>query len=382
MYDFSNSAFAMIIVAVSSPVLGAIADYSHSKKKFLQVYCYSACGCTGLLYFIGEGDYWLGAVFFIIANIGFSGGNVFYNAFLSEIADIRDMGKVSGIGWAVGYIGGGACLLLNLIMLNYPQLIGFPKGFFTVHHCFVSVALWWALFSIPTFILVKDKKQRWNGNGVVFYIKRGYTRVKNTLKTIKKFKELVKFLLAFLIYNDGIQTVIIMASIFGDQVLKMTSVELIIYFLIIQGAAFIGSIIFGFIVDKINNKKAILISLVIWSIVVIWAFFIGATFDAKQEFWILGILAGLVLGGSQSASRSLQGTFTPPENSAEFFGFYAIADKFASIFGPLVYGIITALTGSIRTGILSIIVFFIAGMILLYFVDEEKGTQQARYVIE
>ena len=379
-YNFTVST-AMIIVAVSSPILGAIADYSNSKKRFLQVYCYTACIFTGLLYFVKEGDYWLGAFFFIIANIGFSGGNVFYNAFLPEISDLKDMGKVSGLGWALGYIGGGGCLLLNLIMLNHPQLIGFEKGFFTIHHCFLSVGIWWIIFSIPTFLLLKENRILNENKGLQFYIKTGYKRVKKTLKEIKKFKELVKFLVAFLIYNDGIQTVIIMASIFGDQVLKMTSTELIIYFLVIQGTAFFGSIIFGYIVDIINNKKTILITLFIWCIIVIWAFFIGVFIDAKTEYWILGILAGLVLGGSQSASRSLQGSFTPAKNSAEFFGFYAIANKFASIFGPLVFGIITLLTGNLKTGILALIVFFITGMILLHFVDEKKGIMQARYKI-
>jgi len=375
-------ALAMIFVAVSSPVLGAIADYSRSKKKFLKLYCYTACVFTGLLYFIKEGDYWLGALFFIIANIGFSGGNVFYNAFLSEISDKKDMGKVSGLGWALGYIGGGACLLLNLIMLNYPQILGFPEGFFTVHHCFVSVSIWWILFSIPTFLFVKETQRYDEKKNFKFYAYKGYHRVKSTFRKIKEFKELIKFLFAFLLYNDGIQTVIIMASIFGAQILKMTSSELIVYFLVIQGTAFIGSIIFGFIVDIINNKKTILITLFIWCLIVVWAYFIGLFFDAKIEFWIIGILAGLVLGGSQSASRSLQGTFTPVENSAEFFGFYAIANKFASIFGPLVFGIITLITGNLKNGILSLILFFIAGIILLYFVDEEKGIKEAQYMID
>jgi UMF1 family MFS transporter len=189
---------------------------------------------------------------------------------------------------------------------------------------------------------------------------------------------LTKFLVAYLIYNDGIETVIVMASIFGAEVLGMETGEIILFFLMIQGIAFFGSLIFGFLADAIGNKKAVMISLGIWSLIVIWAFRLGILWDPKTEYWILGVLAGIVMGGSQAASRSLQGIFTPDANSAEFFGFFAVSGKFASVFGPLIYGILIAITGSVQSGILSVLLFFIVGMAILWTVNEKKGMEEKR----
>ena len=182
--------------------------------------------------------------------------------------------------------------------------------------------------------------------------------------------------MAFLIYNDGIETVIVMASIFGAEVLGMETGEIILFFLMIQGIAFFGSLLFGFLADAIGNKKTVMISLGIWSLIVIWAFKLGIFWDPKTEYWILGALAGMVMGGSQAASRSLQGTFTPDANSAEFFGFFAVSGKFASVFGPLIYGILIAMTGSVQSGILSVLFFFVVGMAILWTVDEKKGKEE------
>ncbi len=380
LYSFILS-ISMFIVAVSGPLLGAIADFSASKKKFLFIYCYSGCLFTALLYFVREGDYILGSIIFILACIGFEGGNIFYNAFISEIADKSDMGKVSGLGWAVGYIGGGACLMLNLIMLKFPHFLGFSKDYFSVQSCFISVAVWWALFSIPVFLLVKEQVQKSKLPDGKSYFNIGIGRLKSTFKKIKNYKELVKFLTAFLIYNDGIQTVIVMASIFGAQVLGMNNTERIIYFLAIQGTAVVGSMFFGYLADKINNKKTILITLFVWCLIVIWAYFLGIFLKPIYEFWIIGILAGLVMGGSQAASRSMQGSFTPEKNSAEFFGFYAIAGRFASIAGPIIYGSIIWATGNLKTGIVSLVIFFVVGSILLMCVNEEEGIKQSENII-
>ena len=364
-------AVAMALVALSAPILGAIADFSAAKKRFLAFFCYAGVLFTGLLYFVREGDYWLGALLFIIANVSFASGNVFYNALLPEITTDENIGRVSGWGWGLGYVGGGLLLLINLIMLKMPNT---P---FTIHDCFVSVAIWWGVFALPTFLWVRERAQKQELPEGQTHIKIGFTKLRNTLRQIRHFRELTKFLISFLIYNDGIQTVIVMASIFGDQVLGMKDNELITYFLMIQGTAFVGAIILGYVADWLGNKKTILVSLLVWSFVVIWAFRLGLIWDAKTEYWILGVLAGMVLGGSQAASRALLGTFTPRENSAEFFGFFAVAGKFASIFGPLIYGLIIALTGNLQIGILSLIIFFVLGMLLLFFVDEKKGMLSA-----
>jgi len=371
---------SMAISAVFSPFLGAIADASGSKKRFLMAFCYIGVLFSGFLYFVHEGDYWMGAVFFIIANIGFAEGNVFYNAFLPEISNQQNIGRISGLGWALGYVGGGALLAINLIMLKYSEWLGFPSGYFSVHDCFLSVSLWWLIFSAPTFFFLKEGMERPDLRPDLTlkkgYFKEGYRRLQHTFRRIKTFRELTKFLVAFLIYNDGIETVIVMASIFGADVLGMETGEIILFFLMIQGIAFFGSLIFGFLADAVGNKRTVMISLGIWSLIVLWAFRLGVLWDPKTEFWILGMLAGLVMGGSQAASRSLQGIFTPDANSAEFFAFFGVSGKFASIFGPLTYGILIALTGSVQSGILSVLLFFIVGMAILWTVNEKKGIEE------
>jgi UMF1 family MFS transporter len=369
-------AFSMVISAVISPLLGAVADASASKKKFLMVFCYTAILFTGLLYFVQAGNYWRGAIFFIIANIGFAGGNVYYNAFLPEISTDENIGRISGLGWALGYIGGGVLLAINLIMLKYPGWLGFPAGYFTVQDCFLSVAFWWLIFSLPTFLLLRERAQKTLPSFGKSYFAEGYQRLRHTFRRIRTFRELTKFLVAYLIYNDGIETVIIMASIFGAQVLGMETGEIILFFLMIQGIAFFGSIIFGFLADAMGSKRAVMISLGMWSLIVIWAFKLGILWDPKTEYWILGVLAGLVMGGSQAASRSLQGIFTPDANSAEFYGFFAVSGKFASVFGPLIYGILIAITGNVQSGILSVLLFFIVGMAILWTVNEKKGMEE------
>jgi len=369
-------AISMAISAVLSPFFGAVADAAASKKKFLMAFCYTAILFTSLLYFVRAGNYWRGAIFFIIANIGFAGGNVYYNAFLPEISTDQNIGRISGLGWALGYIGGGALLAVNLVMLKYPERLGFPTGYFAVQDCFFSVAIWWLIFSLPTFMLLRERAEKSLLPSQRGYFREGYQRLKRTFRRIKTFRELTKFLVAYLIYNDGIETVIIMASIFGAEVLGMETGEIILFFLMIQGIAFLGSLLFGWLADFMGNRRAVMISLGVWSIIVIWAFRLGIIWAPKTEYWILGALAGVVMGGSQAASRSLQGLLTPEGNSAEFFGFFAVSGKFASVFGPLIYGILIAITGSVQSGILSVLIFFVVGMAILWTVNEKKGMEE------
>ena len=366
---------SMFLVCLSGPVLGAIADFSRTKKKFLFFCCYLGAISTGLLFFVRQNDYIMAMVFFIIANFAFAGGNIFYNALLPDIADKKNMGRISGLGWALGYLGGGMCLLLNLVMIQNPQFFGIPQvNFLPVRISLLSVGIWWALFAFPVFFWTKERNENQSFQLHIRYVNIGFRRLKSTFKKIRNYKHLTRFLLAFLIYNDGIETIIVMAALFANRELGMSQGEIIKCFLLIQGVAFIGALFFGYLCDKINIKISINITLFIWCTVAIWAFFI----HSKVEFWMLGCIVGLVLGGSQSASRSLLAIFTPPENSAEFFSFFAISGKFSSVIGPFVYALLRHIFGTCRASILALIGFFVIGLFILYFVDEEKGFLESK----
>ncbi len=369
-------AAAMLIVAILAPVLGAIADSSGSKKKFLAFFCYLGVGATALLYFANEGQYWRGAIFFIVAQIGFAAGNIFYNAFLPEISTPRNIGRISGFGFMLGYIGGAVLLAINLVMLSYPEWIGFDAPF-TPQATFLSVAVWWGVFAIPTFLWVHERQPAMALPPGKSYLRVGLQRVGKTLRNLRRYRELTKFLVAFLIYNDGIQTIIVVAAIFVDELVGMSEGAIVGLFLMIQAAAFVGALLLGWLSDRIGNKRTISITLLVWTVVAVWGYFLGFTGNPQYEVWIMGIVVGMVLGGSQSASRALQGNFTPEANSAEFFAFYGIAGKFSSVLGPLVYGSVYALIG-IRSATLSLAVFFVVGLVILHFVDEEEGMRQAK----
>ncbi len=372
-------AAAMLVVAVLAPVLGAIADSSASKKKFLAFFCYLGVGATALLYFVQEGQYWRGAVFFVLAQIGFAAANIFYNAFLPEISTPRNIGWISGFGFTLGYISGAIVLAVNLAMLRYPEWIGFSEPF-TPQDTFLSVAVWWGIFAIPTFVWLRERQLPSPlppGSG---YLRVGIARVGKTFRNVRRYRELWKFLIAFLIYNDGIQTTIVIAAIFVDEALGMSDGAIVGLFLMIQATAFVGALLLGSISDRLGNKRTVILTLIAWTLVAIWGGFIGFSGSPQSEVWLLGITVGMILGGSQSASRALQGNFTPEENSAEFFAFYGIAGKFASVLGPVVYGSIYALIG-IRYAILSLGVFFVVGLVILHSVDEEEGMRQARTAV-
>ena len=420
LYDFANSAFATTILAVifnkyfaqvvaggesgvliwgfripgaalfgyvlsmsyamaafMAPVLGAIADETRARKKFLGVFCCLGVLCSALLYFVHAGDVLLGSALFVLANVGFAGGNVFYNAFLPDISTEENVGRISGIGWAFGYIGGGLLLALNLVMLQFPHWLGFPAKAFTVGHCFVSVAFWWGIFALPFFFWVREPRHRKPVRPGSGYLSFGFSRVIETLRHLRQHREFAKFLVAYLLFNDGIETVIVFASIFGATVVGMETHELILFFLVIQGTAFLGSLLLGFLSDRLGQKWTLMATLFVWTGVVLWAYFMGF-WDLKKEYWILGILSGTVLGGSQSIARSMAGRLIPPERSAEFFGFYAISGRFAAIFGPALYSSVIAVTGSMRSGVLSLGVLFLAGMICLAGVRVKEKTGETR----
>jgi UMF1 family MFS transporter len=369
-------AAAMILIAITSPLLASLSDLSGLKKKMLGLHLAIGLISTALMYTVGKGAWLWGGILLLVSQLGFAGGNVFYNAMLYDVADAEDFGKVSGLGWAWGYIGGGLLLAINLVMLQFPQLLGLPKDYFTVQDCFLSVAIWWALFSIPILRSVPTPGERLPVHlGASF--KASVTSLKSVLARLRELPHFARFFWSYLLFNDGIETVIVMAAIFGNEELHLTNADLIQFFLMVQFIAFFGSLFFGWLADQLGSKTTILISLIGWLLIVVWGWQLGIFGNAVREFWILGVLTAIVMGGSQAAARSLQAMLIPEKRSAEFFSFFGISGKFASATGPLIFGLSVFLTGSLRVGILSLAVLFLAGFILLLRVDEAEGRVQA-----
>jgi len=370
-------AISTAVVVVLSPFFGAMADQAGLRKRLLVTCCYIGVAATITLSIIGEGDILTGSIIFMIANFGFAAGNVFYNAFLLDVSKRETFGKVSGLAWGLGYLGGGLCLILNLIMLERPQLLGFPEGAFDVGDCMIVAGVWWGLFALPTCIWLKDRDRPERKPSLIEMTIAGCKRLGRTFSEIRRYRQLIRFLIAYLLFNDGIETVIIMASIFGAIEVGMSAGAIVGFFIMVQAAALSGAFLFGWIADWFGNRNTLLVTLVIWFGVVVWAFFLGWFTDTKTEFYIIGVLAGMAMGGSQTTARALQASFTPRDQSAEFFGFWAISGRFASIFGPLIYGAAILATGGVRSGILALGLFFIAGGVVLWCVDEVEGVQAA-----
>ena len=349
-------AISMLLVALSAPIFGAVADFSRAKKKFLFYNTYLTIIFTALLYFVRAGDILQGMFFFIIANFGFNSANVFYNALLPDIAHRDDLGKISGWGWGFGYVGGLVSLLLILPFVHNKW----------IEWTFPVVALFFFVFSLITLVLLKEVK---NKSKRTNYFKTAVLRIRYSAKRISDFKELLKFIISYLIYNDGIVIVISFAAIYGATRFGMTNKQLINYFIIAQSTSMIGAFVFGYILDKIGAKRTISITLVMWIIVVLGAFFCRTI----NEFYIVGLIAGLAIGSSQSSSRTMLALLTPKEKMAEFFGFYSFTGKMASILGPMIYGEIANFTGSQKWAILSVLLFFVTGLVILQTVNEKKG---------
>ncbi len=372
LWAYSISA-SLFLTALSAPILGALADFSSSKKKFLAGFTYTGAVFSLLLYFVQRGDWFLCLVLFMVANIGFAGSMPFYNAFLPEVAAGQKIDWVSGKGYAFGYLGGGLLLALHVLIITYHEVFGIPDRALSIRISLASVGIWWGIFAVPFFLWVPEPKIRHKKSEDFSYLRYGLTRFFRTLQCFRKYPDLLWFLVAFLIYNDGIQTVIAMAVIFGKTALGLDTGTLIGTLLITQLIALPGALLFARVAQRIQSKGAIMITLLLWIGIVTYAYFLRSAL----EFWILGGLVGLVLGGSQAISRSLYGQLIPKTRPAEFFGFFTISAKFASIFGPLIFGLMTDLSQNPRTAIISIVLFFVVGIILLNRVDVERGRLQA-----
>jgi MFS transporter, UMF1 family len=370
LFSFINVA-ALILVAVAGPILGALADYSGRKKRWLAAFCALGVFSTMLLVTVGEGDLLLGSVLFILSHVGFAAGSVFYDAFLPEIAPEGREASVSGLGYGAGYLGGGLLLVIVLVLeSSWPS--------FEFRHSFLLTGVWWLVFAIPTFLWLHDRPVRMPAGRLGGYLKIGFRRVRRTLAHFRELPVLERFLLAYLIYGTGIETVIRLAAIFGAQELGMGQRELIFFFLVIQGTALLGAMIFGNLADLWDRKKALQLTLGLWIVVLLWSWFLGIVMDEKTEFWAIGVLAGLAMGGSQSISRGLQSVILPGGMESEFFGFFAMSGRGANILGMLTFGVVTWMTGDMRVGILSLLFFFLLGMALLRNVHEVDGRREAK----
>ncbi len=362
-------AISMLAVAILSPVLGAIADASGRKKIFLAVFALTSMLFTALLMTVGPGEILLGMVLFIVANIGYEGAHVFYNGFLLEIASSRDMGRISGFGWAVGYIGG----LLSLL-LAYPL----TRGGFEADNLsrfrltFALVALFFFIFALPLLLKLRERAVP-SLPGPGGYAMLGVRRLRRTFREVLRLRDLSRFLVAFIIYNDGVATVIAFSAIYAMHVIGFTMAQVMVLFIVTQLTAFAGAMFAGFLVDLWGARPTILLSLVLWCGVVAGAFWV----EAVPAFFAVAIAASIGMGATQTASRSLMGLLIPRGHNAEFFGFYAFTGKISAIAGPLLYGWIASVAGSERPAVLSLTLFFVAGLLLLRTVDVDRGRHAA-----
>ena len=350
---------SMVLAALLSPPLGAIADFSRNRKRFLLVFTLLSVICTALMFFVNKGDILLGFFLFVVANIGFESGLVFYDAFLPNLTEKKNFGRVSGYGFAMGYVGALAVLLIVMFLLPPANS---PDYNFYIRISFVIAAAFFFFFSLPLFLFISEPHVKDPIKSEL--IRNGIEKSFNTFKNIffhGKYPSISRFLSAFFLYNDAIITIIAFASIFASNILKMTDEEIILFFVIVQSTAVLGSFIFGIISDHIGPKKTITYTLIIWIFVVIGAFFVQTII----EFYVIGLLAGLSIGSSQSCSRSLMALLTPHEREAEFFGFYdGLFGKSSAVVGPFIYGIISDLSNE-RFAALAIGLFFIAGLLIL-----------------
>lgn len=357
---------ALLVTAFIAPLAGAISDHTNKKKIYLIISIVIGVVFTGLLYFMKTGDWLLACILFVIANIGFALSLIFYDSLLGFVTGKEDINKVSTFGYALGYLGGGILLAINLLMFLLIE-----DQSYAARLSFLSVALWWAVFSIPLVVNVSEPRLV-NTAVTKDRLKAGFYRLKNTFREIRHYRQIFIFLIAFWIYNDGIGTIIKLAAIYGSE-LGFSTTSLIGALLVTQFVGIPCSVMFGRLSTLLTAKKCIYIGLFVYTLISIGAFFITNAW----HFWFLAIMVGTVQGGTQALSRSFFASMVPVRKSAEFFGFYGMSSKFAGIAGPLIFAVVSQITGSSRISILSLIFFFVAGIIALYFVDEREGVRVA-----
>ena len=357
------------------PILGALGDYSDLKKRLMALFCYIAVIANCLMFFVKDDLYLFGGILFIIANVCFGASIVFYNAFLPEIATEDQTDKVSSRGFAYGYLGGAILLVLNLLVVLKAEALGMSTGM-AVRLSLLSAGVWWGGFALISFALLKSRPKKKSLPPDKTYISAGFSEIIATFKELRRLPLTARYLLGYLIYNDGIQTVIFASSAFLEQELfpQGNPVFLLEIFLMVQFVAVGGALLFERLAYLIKTKNAIIVSLVIWSGIVVYAY---AFLNSVPEAWVMAAVIAIVLGGSQALSRSLFSRMIPEGKEASFFGLYEVSERGTSWMGPLLFSIVIARTGSYRLALLSLIFFFVVGLIVLWTTDTDRGVREA-----
>ncbi len=381
-YGYINT-IAAVLIALLSPVLGALADFRAAKKRFLSAFMLLGVGATLAMFFVSRGELVYASACFIVSLAASSGSMTFYESLLPHIATEDEIDRVSTAGYAFGYIGGGVLLAIVLAIIQFPGLLGLPQGpgltadqaSLPARIGFVLTGLWWLGFSLPVLRRVAEppagleatESERANP------IRASFARLGHTLRDLRRFRQAFLMMVAFTVYNDGIQTIIKMASVYGTE-LRIPQGSLIAAILVVQFVGVPCAFLFGMLAGRIGAKRSVYLGLLAYTAICIYGYFI----DSARDFWILAIAVGLVQGGTQALSRSLFATLVPRAKSGEFFGFFSVFEKFGGVLGPLAFAVAAQLAGTSRVAILSIIVFFAVGAWLLTRVDERAGAEAAR----
>lgn len=376
----SAAAYFSYVVALSVglqifllPILGAVADYTHLKKQMLGTFAYLGALATAAMFFLEGSNYVLGGVLFVLANVSFGAAIINYNAFLNDVAAPEQRDSVSSTGWALGYLGGGLLLALNLVLFTQAGALGLSSGD-AARVCLSSAGVWWGIFTLVPLAGLRSRQPSRRLPPGESHLTVGFRQLARTLRAARSYPQTLLFLAAYLLYNDGIQTVIALSSQFGQEELGMSLAILPAFFLMVQFVAFFGALGFGCIAARLGGKRAIAVSLVIWTACLVYAY---AFLRTTTEFFALGAVIAIVLGGSQALSRSTFSLMIPRDQEAEYFSLYEVSEKGTSTLGPLVFGLALQFTGSYRLGILSPVLFFILGLALLLRVDVRRAAAEA-----
>jgi UMF1 family MFS transporter len=376
------NAVALAVAALLSPMLGALADFGAMKKRLLAAFTTVGVASTGALFFVQRGDVAAAALLFGLCMIAGSASLVFYESLLPHVARPEEMDRVSTAGYAIGYLGGGLLATVNLAWITWPERFGLPHGAgaseaartLPARLAFLSVAVWWLVFALPLFLKVREPPRRLERGEAerASAVRMAFARLGTTLRELRGYRQAYLMLLAFLVYNDGIQTIIKMAAAYGSE-LGIGTGALVGSIVMVQFVGIPFSFLFGALAGRIGAKRAIFAGLVVYAAIAV----LGYRMRTAGHFFALALLVGMVQGGTQALSRSLFASLVPPHRSGEFFGFYSVFEKFAGLFGPLLFDLVIGFTGSSRNAILSVIAFFIVGAALLSRVDVEAGRRAA-----